>query len=204
MGGKKCWNCKEIKEYKDFYKNKSKNDGLSASCKDCTKKESKQYKKNNEEKIKQYLKIHDKEIKEEKRKRYKENSEKINEQRKKYYKENKEQEKEKMKQYRNSEKGRESKFKSNLKRRSFIQKDYFSSIERKGLLNRDKWKCQSCGIKVHDRHTGIWNTPDKAHIDHIIPITKGGKSEPNNLQVLCRTCNLSKNNKINKQLEFYF
>lgn len=40
--------------------------------------------------------------------------------------------------------------------------------------------------------------PDEVglHIDHIIPINKGGKSVKSNLQVLCSKCNGSKSNKI--------
>ena len=204
MEGKKCWNCKEIKYYKDFYKNKSKKDGYSAACKECTRKEVQKYRKNNPEKIKRSVKKYIQKNKETKKKYYKENSDRSKELRKKRYEEHKEREKEKMKEYRNSEKGRESKFKSYLKRRSCKQKVSFSSVQRKRLLDRDNWTCQSCGIKVHDKHTGNWNTPDKAHIDHIIPLTKGGNSESSNLQVLCRTCNISKKDKINKQLEFVF
>lgn len=92
--------------------------------------------------------------------------------------------------------GREISFKSRMKRKSYKHKVYFTLFERKQILNRDNWNCQCCGIKVHDRSTGYWNTPDKAHIDHIIPISKGGNSEPDNLQVLCRTCNLTKKDKI--------
>lgn len=32
-------------------------------------------------------------------------------------------------------------------------------------------------------------------MDHIIPITKGGKHEPNNIQPMCIACNLKKSNK---------
>ena len=45
------------------------------------------------------------------------------------------------------------------------------------IFNRDGNKCRICG-STHN-----------LEIDHIIPISKGGKSEPNNLQTLCRRCN---------------
>ena len=36
-------------------------------------------------------------------------------------------------------------------------------------------------------------------VDHIIPISKGGKTEPDNLQTLCWKCNRTKSNKIISQ-----
>lgn len=36
---------------------------------------------------------------------------------------------------------------------------------------------------------------DGYHCDHVIPLAKGGTNEPNNLQLLCAPCNLSKNAK---------
>lgn len=55
------------------------------------------------------------------------------------------------------------------------------------ILKRDNFTCQACGITAKD---GI-----KLHIDHIIPISKGGKTTEDNLQVLCEDCNIGKSNK---------
>ncbi|MHA1439263.1 MAG: HNH endonuclease [Promethearchaeota archaeon] len=50
--------------------------------------------------------------------------------------------------------------------------------------------CQNpkCGKKVE------WN---KFHTDHIIPHSKGGETTINNGQVLCSSCNVSKQDKKN-------
>lgn len=98
--------------------------------------------------------------------------------------------------YFQTEKGRANSYRANSKRRSNKHHVFFKPHERKFLLDRDNWICRLCKKKVHDRNIGKWNTHDKAHIDHIIPISKGGKTEPLNLQVLCRSCNLSKGDKI--------
>ena len=41
----------------------------------------------------------------------------------------------------------------------------------------------------------------KLHVDHIIPITRGGKTVMSNLQTLCERCNVGKSNKIDKDFE---
>lgn len=55
------------------------------------------------------------------------------------------------------------------------------------IKKRDNYTCKVCGKYMPDE-VGL-------HIDHIIPVSKGGKSIPSNLQVLCSKCNGSKSNK---------
>lgn len=56
------------------------------------------------------------------------------------------------------------------------------------ILRRDGFKCKICGRSAED---GV-----KLHVDHIIPVSKGGKTEWDNLRTLCQDCNLGKSNKI--------
>lgn len=56
------------------------------------------------------------------------------------------------------------------------------------ILKRDGYKCQICGSTAQD---GV-----KLHIDHIIPVSKGGRTVKSNLRTLCDRCNLGKSDKI--------
>ena len=55
------------------------------------------------------------------------------------------------------------------------------------VLKRDNFRCTICGRTAAD---GI-----KLHVDHIMPIAKGGKTEMNNLRTLCNQCNSGKSDK---------
>lgn len=215
MGGKVCKKCYEWKLYIDYPKGKTCKDGHEGTCKKCVSERRKQYSKDNKEKIAEY------------QKRYrKENKEKIADQTRQWHEENKERTIERMRRWRekNKEKvveyGREWReqnkshisqktklwkrenkdkvYASILKRRSNKNFVKFTPVQRTELLERDNWSCQCCGKKVHDDNK---NDENKAHIDHIIPISKGGDSTPENLRVLCRTCNLSKRNKTEIEID---
>ena len=62
-----------------------------------------------------------------------------------------------------------------LKTAGFVTKEI-----RQEILERDGNKCLCCG------------NIEELTIDHIIPISKGGMTNSNNLQTLCRNCNSKK------------
>lgn len=52
-------------------------------------------------------------------------------------------------------------------------------------LKRQKRKCYWCGCKL-----------DKYHVDHVIPLSRGGWNDPSNLVIACPRCNDSKGAKL--------
>lgn len=223
MDGKVCTKCKVFKEYINFYKSKKGKNGYESRCKECSKSELNNYRKNNREKVrskereyynktkKKRLESHKKYREKNKdkiyavsRKWYSENKDIVSENRKIWYQENKELMKERRRQWylQNKDKA----YLRVLKRRSLKHSVAFAGVKRKDLLDRDNWTCQICGVRVHDRNEGgnenrhLWDDERKAHLDHVIPISKGGDSTPQNMQVLCRTCNLSKSDKTDLSL----
>lgn len=79
-------------------------------------------------------------------------------------------------------------FECNLSRyHSKNQRKLMTPKLRREIAERDGYTCQNCGKYMPDG-VGL-------HIDHIIPVSKGGKTVPSNLQVLCSKCNGRKGNR---------
>lgn len=81
--------------------------------------------------------------------------------------------------------------------RRFYSREVWKSIERverakvsnelrQEIFERDGYTCVNCGS----------TEKELLEIDHIKPISKGGKTEPSNLQTLCHDCNIRKGNNI--------
>lgn len=64
------------------------------------------------------------------------------------------------------------------------QRKLMTPALRRQIMERDGYTCQLCGKYMPDE-VGL-------HIDHILPVARGGKSVPSNLRVLCSKCNGSK------------
>lgn len=56
----------------------------------------------------------------------------------------------------------------------------------KAIGERQGWKCVYCTVDVSTKY----------HVDHIHPLAKGGKHEPQNIQILCPSCNVKKSSKV--------
>ena len=55
------------------------------------------------------------------------------------------------------------------------------------IMKRDGFRCCICGRTANE---GV-----KLHVDHILPVAKGRKTEPANLRTLCEFCNMGKSDK---------
>ncbi len=65
----------------------------------------------------------------------------------------------------------------------------FTYQEKKKILAKSEGKCAHCGKPLKESED-MWT------VEHIIPISKGGSNDKNNLVMLCKTCNENKSNNI--------
>lgn len=79
---------------------------------------------------------------------------------------------------------------SNVKRLDGYSKRAIPLRIRYEILKRDNFICQTCGMSPA-------TVPGTTlHVDYILPESKGGKLELNNLRCLCDACNLGKGNSL--------
>ena len=57
-------------------------------------------------------------------------------------------------------------------------------IVRDKILKKCNYQCVQCGAKKD------------LEVDHIIPLSRGGREDEDNMQILCKTCNRKKHNYI--------
>ena len=69
-----------------------------------------------------------------------------------------------------------------------VEKELRDKAFERARNSKGLYECAACKMTSHNRIP--------FQIDHIIPLNKGGKTIPENLQVLCRKCNASKSDKV--------
>lgn len=115
-----------------------------------------------------------------------ENIDRVYEKMRQYYRTNAESVKERVRQYEknNPEKTKElSRVKTNRRRARLASSGkQYTRHDIKRLYDLQRGKCANCGCSIKGGY----------HIDHRVPVAKGGDNSPTNIELLCKQCNLKK------------
>lgn len=81
------------------------------------------------------------------------------------------------------------------KRRAVIKKAFVDRIDPLIVFQKYDWQCAICHTHTPPLLLGK-HKPNSPELDHIIPISRGGLHAYNNVQLLCRSCNGIKSDKL--------
>lgn len=205
---KKCQICKIEKLIVAFNKNRSQRDGLQTGCIDCMKvlrrsylerypnrvRASRQkYREENQDKLKafeaeRYSKNPEKEKARAEAYRL-DNKEKIKASQAAYYAANSEKRKSYTSEWRSKNPGAGTVFSRNRRAIERNAEGKHTRSEVMVIFESQRGLCANCESKLFK--SGV----KKYHVDHIMPLARGGSNDKYNLQCLCPTCNLKKKDK---------
>lgn len=186
---KECSKCNEIKSVSEFSKDKYKKDGIASSCKVCKKTYDTKYVAENKDKKYAVNKLYNEAHREEKRQydaaRRAELRDVINAKKRAYY--HSEEGKRINRQWHLDNWGKVVTSKKNTKhkRRESIGTSSLSGASLYEWTTLQVKVCKYCDVECENSF----------HIDHVIPLSKGGLHELSNLVIACPSCNCSKGNK---------
>ncbi|MCP4139989.1 MAG: HNH endonuclease [Chloroflexi bacterium] len=169
---KKCNKCGKYREIGEFHKKSKSKDGLHSYCKSCASAYNKAYKNKYREKEKAYKKEY-----------RKENKEKINAYHKEWSKANPEKRAAYKKEWRKANPEKRAAYDQKRRARKAGNGGSFTAQEWRDLCEKYDSKCLCCKKKK------------KLTADHVVPISKGGTSNIENIQPLCKSCNSRKGNR---------
>lgn len=171
--GKRCSRCAELKPLSAFYKDATKLLGVSSRCMECAKAATREWERNNQERknanSKQWAAA---------------NKDKRRETARKYQsKVGREEMAAKLRKWRqeNPEANRAA-----LARRRARKKNAGGDYTADDVFALARLQRNRCACCMKSLSTGF-------HVDHVVPLSKGGRNDRTNLQLLCPPCNLSKN-----------
>lgn len=211
-----CSSCRTDKPLDDYHNDRTKNDGKTSSCKSCAtlrvlkwaednmekvSKNKRAYYDRNTSKVKESAKVWRIENPEANKKSVEKyqtkNRQKLNDRAKTHYQNNRERLLQYHNEYRNknrelckvrvrnSQKKNPLRLRINKYKRRIREGDGRVTVKRiNALLVIQEGNCVYCRIELV-----------KFHVDHIVPLAKGGTNTDDNIQLLCPTCNRKKGSK---------
>ena len=216
---KRCSTCGEQKPLDMFHKDCSKKSGLSSCCKSCAIERSRKHHADNRETILEHRRQHyadNRDVERARRRQYyasnrdaalaygrqyraehrdgmreynrqyrANNHEEVIRQKRQYYVENRTAILAKDRQYRAANPDKVYQQSIRRRARKAAADGTYTSADIRAQLKRQKGRCYWCGKKVMDYH-----------VDHVIPLSRGGSNGPENLVIACPSCNLSKGRKL--------
>lgn len=121
---------------------------------------------------------------------YEQNKERQSQYRKEHYARNSDAIKQRVRAYEsvNVERVKEwGRVKTNKRRARLVEAGgQYSVIDIKRLMSLQRCKCANCGASIKKKY----------HIDHRIPVAKGGSNHVSNIELLCPPCNMRKSAKL--------
>lgn len=206
---KTCRKCLRELPLSAYHKNKEGRFGVRPECRDCAQTRRRKYYLKNQNALRQYSNEY-----------YSQNSEKVKEYQKQYTKENEQKIKSRAADWRHKNreillmKKREYYLENKEQRLEYFRKycqenpEYVQlcSARRrarkrnaKGSFTKDQWfeKCEFFNWQCYLCKKSL--TVESAHIEHRIPLSRGGTNWIANIAPACETCNLRKSNKTEKE-----
>lgn len=188
-----------------FSRDRTKSDGLRTTCKLCEKARKEAYQQTHKEEIRKrsmlyradhreecaaYKRQHQQgeQYKQYQRQYYLEHKEQLNEQGRQYYLEHQEEARERQRKYLRSEQGRAvgRAHKHKRKAQKKAVEGSYTSQQLQEQLQRQRSRCYYCKVKLGDLY----------HVDHIVPLSKDGTNNIDNIVLACPPCNLHKSAKL--------
>lgn len=201
---KTCKKCKSQKLLSCFCRSAASKDGLSNTCKECANTYKRSYRDANVDAArassKAYRSANPEKVKEAKAEKYirnkdkvlaqiatykKNNKEKVRLSRAAYYIENSEKAKTTAKNWRKLNPEKHRVIRSTYRARKKNSEGRHTAEQIQSLLRLQKYQCVVCKKSIKNKY----------HADHVMPLFLGGSNWIGNIQLLCPSCNHSKNAK---------